>query len=65
MYDPANTGGIAAALGPWSSYLMTFLITIFAFSSVLGNYSYAEVNLFLGASKTIINRAPPSSHCST
>ena len=66
VYDPANTGGIAgatltqaavaAALGPWSSYLMTFLITIFAFSSVLGNYSYAEVNLFfLGASKTIIN----------
>jgi len=66
VYDPANTGGIAgatltqaavaAALGPWSSYLMTFLITIFAFSSVLGNYSYAEVNLFfLGASQTIIN----------
>jgi AGCS family alanine or glycine:cation symporter len=43
---------VADALGPWSSYLMTFLITIFAFSSVLGNYSYAEVNLFfLGANK--------------
>jgi AGCS family alanine or glycine:cation symporter len=66
VYDPANTGGIAgatltqaavaAALGSWSSSLMTFLITIFAFSSVLGNYSYAEVNLFfLGANKTIIN----------
>ena len=66
MYDPANTGGIAgatltqaavaAALGPWSSYLMTFLIIIFAFSSVLGNYSYAEVNLFfLGASQLVVN----------
>ena len=65
VYDPANTGGIAgatltqsavaAALGPWSSYLMTFLITIFAFSSVLGNYSYAEVNLFyLGANKLVL-----------
>src|SRR6478609_8884454 len=42
VYDPANTGGIAgatltqsavaAALGPWSSYLMTFLITISASS---------------------------------
>jgi AGCS family alanine or glycine:cation symporter len=66
VYDPANTGGIAgatltqaavaAALGSWSSYLMTFLITIFAFSSVLGNYSYAEVNLFfLGANKLVLN----------
>jgi len=66
VYDPANTGGIAgatltqaavaAALGPWSSHLMTFLITIFAFSSVLGNYSYAEVNLFfLGANRLVLN----------
>src|SRR6478672_2532213 len=66
VYDPANTGGIAgatltqaavgAALGSWSTSLMTFLIIIFAFSSVLGNYSYAEVNLFfLGAGKLIVN----------
>ena len=66
VYDPANTGGIAgatltqaavgAALGSWSTSLMTFLIIIFAFSSVLGNYSYAEVNLFfLGAGKVIVN----------
>ena len=35
---------------------MTFLITIFAFSSVLGNYSYAEVNLFfLGANTLVLN----------
>jgi AGCS family alanine or glycine:cation symporter len=66
IYDPANPGGIAgatltqaavgAALGSWSTSLMTFLIIIFAFSSVLGNYSYAEVNLFfLGAGKVIVN----------
>jgi AGCS family alanine or glycine:cation symporter len=66
VYDPANTGGIAgatltqaavgAALGSWSTSLMTFLIIIFAFSSVLGNYSYAEVNLFfLGAGRLIVN----------
>ena len=66
VYDPANTGGIAgatltqaavaSALGPWSSSLMTLLITVFAFSSVLGNYSYAEVNLFfLGANTLVVN----------
>ena len=35
---------------------MTVLVFVFAFSSVLGNYVYAEVNLFfLGANKTAIN----------
>ena len=35
---------------------MTLLIFIFAFSSVLGNYSYAEVNLYyLGADKRALD----------
>jgi len=59
VYDPGTTtetaGGsltqaaIAHQLGDWTVPLMTVLIFVFAFSSVLGNYSYAEVNLtFLG-----------------
>ena len=35
---------------------MAILVFVFAFSSVLGNYVYAEVNLFyLGAGKKVIN----------
>jgi AGCS family alanine or glycine:cation symporter len=47
---------IAASLGSWTTWLMTVLVFIFAFSSVLGNYVYAEVNLFfLGAKQQAIN----------
>ena len=66
MYVPGQTGdsagasltqnAVAASLGDWTTWLMTLLIFVFAFSSVLGNYSYAEVNLFyLGANKLILN----------
>ncbi len=66
VYDPAAPGkmagasltqaAIGAALGSWTTGLMTGLVFVFAFSSVLGNYVYAEVNLFfLGANKTAIN----------
>jgi AGCS family alanine or glycine:cation symporter len=37
---------VAASLGSWTTWLMTILVFVFAFSSVLGNYVYAEVNLF-------------------
>lgn len=60
VYDPGTTteaGGaaltanaVAESLGTWTTPLMTVLVFVFAFSSVLGNYSYAEGNLtFLGA----------------
>ena len=66
---PANTGeaagatltqaAVAATLGDWRTSLMTLLIIVFAFSSVLGNYSYAEVNLvFLGAGPAHHQRVP-------
>ncbi|WP_454043356.1 alanine/glycine:cation symporter family protein [Cellulosimicrobium sp. Marseille-Q8652] len=59
VYDPGTTtdaaGGsltqaaVAHELGDWTVPVMTVLIFVFAFSSVLGNYSYAEVNLtYLG-----------------
>ena len=62
IYDPAAPGkmagaaltqaAIGSALGSWTTGLMTALVFVFAFSSVLGNYVYAEINLFfLGAKK--------------
>ncbi|PYE19869.1 AGCS family alanine or glycine:cation symporter [Williamsia limnetica] len=40
---------VADQLGSWTTLPMTILIFVFAFSSILGNYSYAEINLhFLG-----------------
>lgn len=61
-HSPAKMAGasltasaVATALGPWSTWLMTVLVFVFAFSSVLGNYVYAEVNLFfLGAGERAI-----------
>jgi alanine or glycine:cation symporter, AGCS family len=66
IYDPAAPGkmagasltqaAIGATLGSWTTGLMTVLVFVFAFSSVLGNYVYAEVNLFfLGANKNVLN----------
>ncbi|WP_203831900.1 alanine/glycine:cation symporter family protein [Catellatospora citrea] len=45
---------VAAQLGGWSNWLMAVLVTVFAFSSILGNSSYALVNLdFLRASPAV------------
>ena len=66
IYDPSAPGkmagasltqaAVAASLGSWTTWLMTVLVFVFAFSSVLGNYVYAEVNLFfLGAQYRVIN----------
>ncbi|SDS34443.1 alanine or glycine:cation symporter, AGCS family [Paraoerskovia marina] len=59
VYQPGVTGeaagasltqaAVAAELGTWTTWPMTILVFVFAFSSILGNYSYAEGNLtFLG-----------------
>ncbi|UZN04586.1 alanine/glycine:cation symporter family protein [Cellulomonas sp. S1-8] len=59
VYVPGETGANAGAaltsqavaheLGTWTTFPMTVLVFTFAFSSVLGNYSYAEINLtYLG-----------------
>jgi AGCS family alanine or glycine:cation symporter len=66
VYTPGKTAESAGAaltqaaltkeFGTAGTWLMTVLVCVFAFSSVLGNYSYAEVNLdYLGASKTVIH----------
>ncbi len=65
IYDPSaptkmagaslTQAAVSASLGSWTTWLMTVLVFVFAFSSVLGNYVYAEVNLFfLGAKKNAI-----------
>ena len=56
IYDPSQptkmagasltAAAVASALGAWTTWLMTVLVFVFAFSSVLGNYVYAEINLF-------------------
>ena len=62
VYDPATASAGAAAtltsssmasvLGGWTKYLMTAIIFVFAYSSLLGNYTYAEINMdFLRPSK--------------
>ena len=66
IYDPHSptkmagasltASAVAANLGSWTTWLMTILVFVFAFSSVLGNYVYAEINLFfLGAGERAIN----------
>lgn len=40
-----TTDAVGHELGGWTVGLMTVIVFVFAFSSVLGNYAYAEVNL--------------------
>ncbi|EUA54497.1 alanine symporter family protein [Mycobacterium xenopi 4042] len=60
VYDPAHAGAVvgasltqsavAAGLGSWTTGLMSVVVFVFGFSSVLGDYVCAEANLlFLGA----------------
>lgn len=65
VYQPgqasANTGAsltqaaVASQFGGWTTWLMIVLVSVFAYSSILGNYAYAEVNLdFLGAGRILL-----------
>jgi AGCS family alanine or glycine:cation symporter len=66
VYDPGHAGTIAGAsltqaavvagLGSWTTVVMTTVVFVFAFSSVLSNYVCAEANLFfLGGRMRAIN----------
>ena len=48
---------LASVFGTWASSLLSILIFLFAFSSVVGNYYYGEINIhFFGANvKTALN----------
>lgn len=46
---------ISGALGPWANVLLTVIIFLLAFSSILGNYYYGESNIeFLSAGKRVL-----------
>ena len=55
VYDPATaqadgastltSASVASQLGNWAQYLMVVIVFVFAYSSLLGNYTYAEVNM--------------------
>ena len=67
VYNPAaaRTGQFSAGtltsisvtsqLGGWAQYLMVAMIFVFAYSSLLGNYTYAEINdsFLRGATKKL------------
>lgn len=47
---------LAAQLGGWAIHAVTIIIFFLAFSSVVGNYYYAEANVpFLSKSKAVLN----------
>lgn len=46
---------LAGELGPWSRHFLAVAILFFAFSSVIGNYAYAEGNVdFLGKKRGVL-----------
>ena len=40
-----TSASVGATLGSWAQYLMAVVIFVFAYSSLLGNYTYAQVNM--------------------
>ena len=60
LYKGSNLEGIeltqnalSSQIGPWASTFLAIIIFLFAFSSLLGNYYYAETNIaFIKESKT-------------
>ncbi len=53
---PFVQAAISANVGEWGIHFITFSIFAFAFSSVIGNYFYAESNiLFIKNSKVLLN----------
>ncbi|MBW3084001.1 Amino-acid carrier protein AlsT [Austwickia sp. TVS 96-490-7B] len=50
--DTLTQTAVASELGTWVNPVMAVLIFVFAFSSILGNYAYAEINQdFIGGGK--------------
>lgn len=46
---------ISSSLGPWANVLLTIIIFLLAFSSILGNYYYGESNIeFLSTGKRVL-----------
>ena len=46
--EAANTltsTSVTYVLGGWAQYLMAIIIFVFAYSSLLGNYTYTQINM--------------------
>ncbi len=59
--DPGLNGipllqqSVAAQFGPWAIHIITAAVCMFAFTSIIGNYFYAEANiLFITQSKKVM-----------
>lgn len=53
---PYVQAAVSAGVGEWGIHFITFSIFAFAFSSLIGNYYYAEANiLFIKDSKLLLN----------
>jgi AGCS family alanine or glycine:cation symporter len=53
---PLTQAAVVAQFGPGSEWIMTVIVITFAYSTILGSYSYAEVNLdYLGAPRWVLN----------
>ena len=42
---PLNQQSVAAQFGPWAIHIITIAVCMFAFTSIIGNYFYAESNI--------------------
>ena len=46
---------VAGQLGTWTNFFMTIVVLFFAFSSIIGNYFYGEMNMpFISKSKAAL-----------
>jgi AGCS family alanine or glycine:cation symporter len=52
---PLLQQSVAAQFGPWAIHIITVAVCMFAFTSIVGNYFYAEANvLFITKNKTVM-----------
>ena len=52
---PLLQQSVAAQFGPWAIHVITVAVCMFAFTSIVGNYFYAEANiLFISKNKTFL-----------
>jgi len=53
---PLLQQSVAAQFGTWAIHVITIAVCMFAFTSIVGNYFYAEANiLFISKNKTFLN----------
>lgn len=52
---PLVQHSLSAQFGPWAIHIITIAVCLFAFTSIVGNYFYAEANvLFITKNKAVL-----------